>query len=203
MGFETYTRVLEEAVRELKEEEFKGLFEKESGFRAQQREAVVETDLSAFIPESYLQSEGERLAVYRRLYALSSAEQLEEVQNEMQDRFGKFPPEIQNLFGMVRLRLAAVKIGFRKLSVKGYQLEAEFPPESDTEFYEGGTFQNIMSLVPLMQKKSATLRQEGNTLRLRIQLPGIQNPEDKVTKSLLLLEQMLLTERVDGAGRTG
>ena len=203
MGFETYTRVLEDAVRELKEEEFKGLFERESGSRAQQREAAVETDLSAFIPESYLQSEGERLAVYRRLYALSSAEQLEEVQNEMQDRFGKFPPEIQNLFGMVRLRLAAVKIGFRKLSVKGYQLEAEFPPESDTEFYEGGTFQNIMSLVPLMQKKSATLRQEGNTLRLRIQLPGIQNPEDKVTKSLLLLEQMLLTERVDGAGRTG
>jgi transcription-repair coupling factor (superfamily II helicase) len=203
MGFETYTRVLEDAVRELKEEEFKGLFERESGFRAEQREAVVETDLSAFIPESYLQSEEERLAVYRRLYALSSPEQLEEVQNEMQDRFGRFPAEIQNLFGMVRLRLVAVRIGFRKLSVKGNQLEAEFPPESDTEFYEGGPFQNIMSMVPLMQKKSATLRQEGNTLRLRIQLPGIQNPEDTVTKSLLLLEQMHRTERVGGAGGTG
>jgi transcription-repair coupling factor (superfamily II helicase) len=202
MGFETYTRVLEDAVRELKEEEFKGLFERESGFRAQQREAVVETDLSAFIPESYLQSEGERLAVYRRLYALSSPEQLEEVQNEMQDRFGRFPAEIQNLFGMVRLRLAAVKIGFRKLSVKGNQLEAEFPPESDIEFYEGGTFQNIMSMVP-QQKKSATLRQEGNTLRLRIQLPGIQNPGDKVSKSLLLLEQMHRTEPVDGGAGTG
>jgi transcription-repair coupling factor (superfamily II helicase) len=194
MGFETYTRVLEDAVRELKEEEFKGLFEKESGFRAQQREAVVETDLSAFIPESYLQSEEERLAVYRRLYALSSNEQLEEVQNEMQDRFGRFPAEIQNLFGMVRLRLAAVRIGFRKLSVKGNQFEADFPPDSDTGFYEGGTFQRIMSMVPLMQKKSATLRQEGNTLRLRVQLTGIQNPGDKVTKSLLLLEQMHVTE---------
>ncbi len=194
MGFETYTRVLEDAVRELKEEEFKGLFEKESGFRAQQREAVVETDLSAFIPESYLQSEEERLAVYRRLYALSSNEQLEEVQNEMQDRFGRFPAEIQNLFGMVRLRLAAVRIGFRKLSVKGNQFEADFPPDSDTGFYEGGTFQKIMLMVPLMQKKSATLRQEGNTLRLRVQLTGIQNPGDKVTKSLLLLEQMHVTE---------
>ena len=194
MGFETYTRVLEEAVRELKEEEFKGLFEKESGSRAQQREAVVETDLDAFIPGSYLQSEEERLAVYRRLYALSSNEQLEEVRNEMQDRFGKFPAEIQNLFGMVRLRLAAVRIGFRKLSVKGNQLEADFPPDSDTGFYEGGSFQKIMSMIPLMQKKSATLRQEGNTLRLRIQIPGIQNPGDKVTKSLLLLEQMHVIE---------
>jgi IS1 family transposase len=49
-------------------------------------------------------------------------------------------------------------------------------------------------MVPLMQKKSATLRQEGNTLRLRVQLTGIQNPGDKVTKSLLLLEQMHVTE---------
>jgi transcription-repair coupling factor (superfamily II helicase) len=203
MGFETYTRVLEDAVRELKEEEFKGLFEKESGFRAQQRESVVETDLSAFIPETYLQSEEERLAVYRRLYALSSDEQLEEVQKEMQDRFGRFPAEIQNLFGMVRLRLAAVRIGFKKLTVKGSQLEADFPPESDTEFYEGGAFQSIMSMVPLMQKKSATLRQEGNTLRLRVLLPGIQNPGDKVTKSLLLLEQMHPTEPPEKPGATG
>ena len=203
MGFDTYTRVLEDAVRELKEDEFKGLFEKESGFRAQQREAVVETDLNAFIPESYLQSEEERLAVYRRLYALSGSEQLEEIQNEMQDRFGRFPPEIRNLFGMVRLRLAAVRIGFRKLSVKGTQLEADFPPESDTGFYEGGTFQKIMAMVPQMQKKSATLRQEGNILRLRIQLPAIQNPGDKVTKSLLLLEQMYYTEPSLGAKEAG
>jgi transcription-repair coupling factor (superfamily II helicase) len=203
MGFETYTRILEDAVRELKEEEFKGLFEKESVFRAHKREAVVETDLSTFIPESYLRSEEERLAVYRRLYALSSPEQLEEVQNEMQDRFGRFPAEIQNLFGMVRLRLAAAKIGFRKASVKGNQLETEFPPESDTEFYEGGTFQNIMSMVPLMKRKSATLRQEGDTLRLRIQLTEIQSPDDNITKSLHLLEQMHTTERVEGTAGIG
>jgi transcription-repair coupling factor (superfamily II helicase) len=197
MGFETYTRVLEDAVRELKEEEFKGLFEKESKFREREREAVVETDISTFIPESYLRSEEERLAVYRRLYALSSPEQLEEVQEEMQDRFGKFPEEIRNLFGMVRLRLAAARIGFRKVSVRGNQLEAEFPPESDTEFYEGGTFQNIMSMVPLMEKKSATLRQEANSLRLKVQLPGIRIPGDNITKSILLLEQMYRPEPQD------
>jgi transcription-repair coupling factor (superfamily II helicase) len=190
MGFETYTRVLEDAVRELKEEEFKGLFEKETAGRARQRESVVETDLSTFIPESYLRSEEERLAVYRRLYALSSPEQLEEVQAEMQDRFGRFPQETSNLFGMVRLRLAAAGVGFRKVSVRGNQLEAEFPPESDTEFYEGGTFQAIMSMIPLMKNKAATLRQEGTVLRLRIKLAGVQNPGDTIDESLLLLEQM-------------
>ncbi len=199
MGFETYTRVLEDAVRELKEEEFKGLFEKEAAVRAERRETVVETDLSTFIPESYLRSEEERLALYRRLYALSSPEQLEEVRDEMQDRFGRFPAETENLFGMVRLRLASARIGFKKVSVKGNQLEAEFPNESDTEFYEGGTFQNIMSMIPLMQKRVAALRQEGSTLRLHIQLPGIPGPGDNIEKSLRLLEQMYRTESPEGA----
>ena len=198
MGFETYTRVLEDAVRELKEEEFKGLFAKEVSFRAHERESVVETDLSTFIPEAYLRSEEERLALYRRLYALSSPEQLEEIQAEMQDRFGRLPAETENLFGMVRLRLAAVRIGFRKVAVKNNQLEAEFPPESDTEFYEGGTFQNIMLMIPLMQKKVATLRQEGSTLRLRIHLAGVEGPGDNIAKSLHLLEQMYRNERVGG-----
>jgi transcription-repair coupling factor (superfamily II helicase) len=200
MGFETYTRILEDAVRELKEEEFKGLFEKDTAYRAQQREAVVETDLSTFIPETYLRSEEERLALYRRLYALSSTEQLIEVQEEMQDRFGRFPEETRNLFGMVRLRLAAVKIGFRKVSVKGNQLEADFPPESEKDFYEGETFQNIMTQISQMQKKTATLRQEGNTLKFRVQLSGLQGGEDSIAKSLLLLEQLHRNDPKDWPG---
>lgn len=197
MGFETYTRILEDAVRELKDEEFKGLFEKETAYRAQQREVVVETDLSTFIPESYVHSEEERLALYRRLYALSSPEQLLEVQEEMQDRFGRFPEETQNLFGMVRLRLAAVRIGFRKVSVKGNQLEAEFPPESEKEFYEGETFQNIMTLVGQLQKKTVALRQESNVLKLRVQLSGLDSKEGGIEKSLLLLGKIQRNEPAD------
>ena len=201
MGFETYTRVLEDAVRELKEEEFKGLFERESGFRTREREAVVETDLSTFIPESYLRSEEERLAVYRRLYALSSPEQLEEVAGELQDRFGRFPAEVQNLFAMVRLRLAAARIGFRKVSVRGSRMEAEFPPQSDTEFYEGATFQNIMSMVPRMEQKNASLREDGNTLKLRIQIPAAQSPGENIRYSLLMLEQFLQDYGAEGGER--
>jgi len=197
MGFETYTRILEEAVRELKEEEFKGLFEKETAHRAQEREAVVETDLSTFIPESYVHSEEERLALYRRLYALSSPEQLLEVQEEMQDRFGRFPEETRNLFGMVRLRLAAARIGFKKVSVKGNQLEAEFPPESEKDFYEGETFQDIMALVGKLQKRTAALRQEGNVLKLRVQLSDMDGKEDNIEKSLLLLGKFQRNEPAD------
>ena len=147
--------------------------------------------------KSYVHSEEERLALYRRLYALSSPEQLLEVQEEMQDRFGRFPEETQNLFGMVRLRLAAARIGFRKVSVKGNQLEAEFPPESEKEFYEGETFQNIMTLVGQLQKKTVALRQEGNVLKLRVQLSGLDGKEGGIEKSLLLLGKIQRNEPAD------
>ena len=173
------------------------MFEKESGYRVQQREAVVETDLSTFIPETYLRSEEERLALYRKLYALSSPEQLLEVQEEMQDRFGRFPEETRNLFGMVRLRLAAARIGFRKVTVKGNQLEAEFPPESDKDFYEREQFQSIMNLVSQTQKKTAQLRQVGNVLKLTVQLSGLQGAEDNIAKSLNFLGQVQRNDPTD------
>jgi len=190
MGFETYTRILEDAVRELKEEEFSALFAKEAAFRPASREAVVETDLDAFIPEAYLRSDAERLAVYRRLYALSSPEQLEEVRAELEDRFGRFPREIHNLMDMVKLRLAAVRIGFRKIALSGDRLEAEFPPDSDVEFYEGETFNSIMSAIPRMKKESAVLHQEGKKLTLAVQLSRLELEGDRMAKSLQLLERI-------------
>ncbi|HUI10893.1 MAG TPA: transcription-repair coupling factor [Bacteroidota bacterium] len=188
MGFETYTRVLEEAVRELKEEEFAELPGPGGALPPAARETLVETDLDAFIPEAYMASDAERLAVYRRLYALSSPEQLEEVRAELEDRFGKFPVEIHNLMGMVNLRLAAARIGFRKVSLSGDALEAEFPPESDAGFYAGETFAHIMSTVPLLKKERAALRQEGKRLTLTVKLSQIEG--DRIASAIHLLEKI-------------
>ena len=190
MGFETYTRILEDAVRELKEEEFSALFAGEAALRPAARETVVETDLDAFIPEAYLKSDAERLAVYRRLYALSSPEQLEELRAELEDRFGRFPPEIRNLMAMVKLRLAAARIGFRKISLSGDTLEAEFPPDSDAAFYQGETFNTIMAGIPRMKKESAVLHQEGKKLTLAVRLSRIDIEGERIEKSIHLLEKI-------------
>jgi len=189
MGFETYTRILEDAVRELKEEEFAALFPGEAA-RPAQPETVVETDLDAFIPEAYLRSDAERLAVYRRMYALSNPEQLDEIRSELEDRFGRLPPELSNLMEIVRLRLAAARIGFRKVSLRGDTLEAEFPLESDTRFYEGETFNTIMSRIPRMKKESVVLRQEGKKLTLTVRLSTLEFQGQRTQKSLHLLEKI-------------
>jgi len=177
-------------VRELKEEEFSALFAGEAALRPAARETVVETDLDAFIPEAYLKSDAERLAVYRRLYALSSPEQLEELRAELEDRFGRFPPEIRNLMAMVKLRLAAARIGFRKISLSGDTLEAEFPPDSDAAFYQGETFNTIMAGIPRMKKESAVLHQEGKKLTLAVRLSRIDIEGERIEKSIHLLEKI-------------
>jgi transcription-repair coupling factor (superfamily II helicase) len=159
MGFETYTRILEEAVQELKEQEFQDLFADERRQTRLETDVVVEADFDAFIPGSYVQNDTERLAIYRRLYALQTEEQLRDVGEELKDRFGKHPEEVKNLLSVVSIRLIAAKIGVRKVTVSPRELEADFPPESDTRFYEGEAFQALMTVISRLKGKGSGLRQ--------------------------------------------
>jgi transcription-repair coupling factor (superfamily II helicase) len=194
MGFEAYTRILEEAVQELKQEEFKELFSEAQLKRKTEREAAVEADLDAFIPGSYVRGDADRLALYRRLYSLTTEEQLREVRDEMTDRFGKFPMEIENLFGMVRLRLVAAGIGFVKVTISEERLEAEFPLETDVAFYESETFQRIMASVGRYKRQGMGLLQSGKTLRLKAHLGPFSSPGERLLKAVELLQDLIATQ---------
>jgi len=165
MGFETYTRILEEAVQELKEQEFQDLFADERRPPRLESDVLVEADFDAFIPASYVRNDTERLAIYRRLYALTTEDQLREVGEELRDRFGKHPVEAENLFAVVSIRLIAAKIGFKKVTVSPGEAEADFPPESDTQFYGGEAFQSLMTVISRMKGSGAGLRQTGFALK--------------------------------------
>jgi transcription-repair coupling factor (superfamily II helicase) len=171
LGFETYTRILEEAVRELKEEEFQDLLKKGEQRRGTRRDTVVEPRFDALIPEDYVGAEMERLSIYRRLYMLTTQAQLDECAAELRDRFGRFPLPVEQLFGVVRLRLSASRSGFPKVGISETEMEIEFPPESDTEFYEAGRFQGMMYTIGGLKGKGVALRQHGSTLKLHILLP--------------------------------
>ncbi len=175
MGFETYTRILEEAVQELKEQEFQDLFANERRQPRRESEVVVDADFDAFIPAAYVHNDTERLAIYRRLYALQTEEQLHEVAEELKDRFGKHPAEVKNLSAVVSIRLVAAKLGFKKVTVSPREIEADFPPQSDTRFYEGEPFQSLMTVISRMKGKGAGLRQEGAALKFFAKLDPRDN----------------------------
>jgi transcription-repair coupling factor (superfamily II helicase) len=166
MGFEMYTRILEEAVAELKEQEFQDLFEKETRRRESKTQTLVEADFDVRIPETYIENDNERLAIYRRLFAVTTSEQLEEISAELTDRFGKHPEQVANLFSLVRVRLKTSKFGFRKVNISSDGVMIEFPPETETQFYEAESFQLLMTFISQKKNKRMALRQSGKTLVL-------------------------------------
>jgi len=146
MGFETYTRILEETVQELKDEEFRELFKDEVP-HVRKRDVIVEADVDALIPDSYLGNGTERMAMYRRLYGLVSEEQLREISDELRDRFGVLPPEVELLLGVIRIRLVGAQLGFVRVMINSTLVEAEFPEESDKAFYDSPEFQALMTAI--------------------------------------------------------
>jgi transcription-repair coupling factor (superfamily II helicase) len=185
MGFEMYTKILEEAVAELKDQEFREVFEKEVRRRETENQTLVEADVEVRIPDSYIENDNERLAVYRRLFAVMSDEQLAEISAELRDRFGQHPEEVENLLSLVRVRLKASALGFRKVSITRDAVVMEFPPESEQQFYEAESFQLLMSYIAQRKNKRIVLRQNGTTLTLT---HTFEQPADpfELTDSLLL-----------------
>jgi transcription-repair coupling factor (superfamily II helicase) len=170
MGFEMYERIVREAVEELRQEEFKEVSNVE--FRlSNSKEAVVESDIEALIPDLYIESDAERLDVYRRLYAAKEPGELQAMRTELRDRFGEFPEEVEHLIGLVELRLAASSIGMQKVSLRGDALTLTMPEHSDTAFYgtpdnTDSPFQRIMKLITGGKISNVQLKQEGKALLL-------------------------------------
>jgi len=161
MGFETYTRILDEAVREVKEEEFRDLFP-DVAQEPPSRHLEVDADLEALIPASYIASERERLTIYRRLHALTTPDQLEEVTQELRDRFGRLPEPVETLLGLIRVKFAAARLHVPKVHVGRDALRVQFPPESAKAFYESDDFQKIMTAIGRMRNAGVRVQQNAD-----------------------------------------
>ncbi len=184
MGFEMYERVVREAVEELKQEEFTEVFQKDASkfpTRASKSvETVIESDIEALIPDFYVESNSERLDIYRRLYRAVSDEELTAMRGELHDRFGEYPEEVEHLFLLVELRMAASRAGFQKVSLKGKRMSITLPDASDERFYGSPTgsdmagdgykaapFQRMMEKVSSGEMKDVYLKQVGKELTLQ------------------------------------
>ena len=174
MGFEMYERIVKEAVEELKQEEFKEILQKDLSSKEVfkfQRETIIEADIEAIIPDFYIESDSERLDIYRRLYSASDEKEIEKMREELQDRFGEYPVEVENLLQIVEVRICASRAGFPRIGLKGGMMSITLPPETDERFYgaPGDTnspFQIIMGKISNGEIKNVILKQEGKELML-------------------------------------
>ena len=148
LGFEMYHKVLDEAVQELKETDFKDLFAAD----LQNQELVVkdcqiETDLQILIPDTYISHITERLSIYNEIDRLATEEELNKFRRNLEDRFGKIPPEVVRLFKIVELRWKAEMLGFEKVTLKNNILKGFFVSTQQERFFASEKFGQILDFV--------------------------------------------------------
>lgn len=182
LGYDVYHKILDDAVKELKETEFKGLFETELSLHEEvgASDCQIETDLDILIPESYISSISERLFIYNEVDNIKDEETLNSFRNSMVDRFGKLPIEVENLFEIVRIRWMAESLGFEKLTIKDNIIKGYFVSSQQTAYYQSEKFGKIIDFVRLNPKK-VQLKQ----LKEKLQLIFTDISSLKIAKTII------------------
>jgi len=153
VGFETYIDIIEEAVAELKENEFKELFKDEESLKkisdsiikkTEYKSTILESDLNALIPKEYIENDTERLNIYKRLYEINETTKLIPLKEELTDRFGKFGSEVENLFKQIELKIIATDIGLEKITIRNNFLTLYFPQNKEHKIFESEFFTHII-----------------------------------------------------------
>lgn len=163
MGFDMYQKILSEAVRELKEQEFKELYDQESTHILLE-ETQIDTDLELLIPDDYVNQIEERLRLYQTLNALKTEEELQEFASELKDRFGALPETVLELLNSLRLRWKGRSMGFEKLVLKQRKFIAYFIADGDHPYFSSGEFQSL--LMGLKSVPNAQMKERNGKLSL-------------------------------------
>jgi transcription-repair coupling factor (superfamily II helicase) len=176
IGYDTYHKVLEEAINELKETEFRDVFEdelKKAGSPV--RFVQIDTDSEMHIPDTYVVSIQERLSLYTTLDALENEAQINDFAAELEDRFGPLPVQVEELFDGLRLRWIARKMGLERIVLKNGKMAAFFISNPTSLFYEQDFFQSFLQLVATQGKSlGITLKHELKSLRMHAE--KVKNP---------------------------
>lgn len=155
IGFETYQRILNEALLELKETSFKELYSSEQKEELEKQiqdqkfitDCHLDTDMELLFPDHYIDNISERVRLYRELDNIEQEENLLEFQNNLIDRFGKIPPQTAELINVVRLRWIAINLGIEKILLKGSRMVAYFISDQESAFYKSPVFSRILTYV--------------------------------------------------------
>ena len=150
VGYETYQKILDEAIMELKQTDFKELFKEElekkqgGGFVT---DVTIDTDIEMHIPDEYVSNTQERLNLYTRLDEIENEAGIQDFAANLTDRFGKIPPQVEELFDGLRLRWVAKEMSFERIVLKSNKLQCFFVGNPQSPFYETQQFQRIMKYV--------------------------------------------------------
>jgi len=186
LGYETYQKILIEAVQELKNDEFSDLYKNENKVDTGEfyvHDTNVESDLEVHFPASYIPSDSERILLYRELDAMEEERDIEQFRTKLQDRFGKIPEKGEELIRIVRLRRIARKLGIEKIVLKAGKMAIFMVSQTNSAYYQSEAFDKLIQFVQKNYKRTQ-LSEKNNRRSLTVQAI------DTVEEAVKVLEEM-------------
>ena len=180
MGFETYQKILAEAMEELGVETGLTSKNKKDSYVS---DCTIETDQLALIPDSYIDITAEKIRIYKELDSLSSDKELDNMKSRLEDRFGPLPEELSRLFDIVRIRHLGEKLGFEKIIIKNGVMIAFFISNPLSQYYRSDRFSKVLEGIT-MNPNVFELKQNDNRLRI------VSRNVDGIAKAYSLLKKL-------------
>jgi len=186
IGFETYQKILSEAVNELKNTEFKRLFKDDQIDESTKEETIIDSDLEILFPTTYIPSSIERLNLYQKLSIIENNEELELFKNQLIDRFGYLPIETVNLLESVKLKWIGKELGFRKIVLKNKKMLCYFIKDHKNNFFKQKTFDRIMQNINKVNDCKIQQLEKNGLKNLYVVFEKI----DSIDKALIYLNRL-------------
>ncbi len=177
MGFETYQKILQEAIDELKEKEFKDLYKSEKiDHQYYVKDIQIDTDLEILIPDDYINDTSERLSQYQELSKIKDEEKIENFKIKLQDRFGEIPIPTYELIETVKLKWGLKKIAIERAVIKNNQFVGYFINDKNNPFFNSPIFSSLISKIQTLNKIVLIKEKETKKgLRLLLIIDNIKN----------------------------
>jgi len=182
IGFDTYQKILNEAIEELKENEFKDLYQDDGTEKEYVKDITIDTDFELLFPDNYVNNITERLNLYTQLNNIKTQEELLKFETEIIDRFGELPKQVSDLLDSVRIKWIAVKVGLEKVVMKHGKLVGYFISDQKSQFYSSKDFTKVLQFVQ-NNPKLCKMKEKQTRVGLRLlitfdQIKTIQNALD-------------------------
>lgn len=188
IGFDTYQKILNEAIEELKENEFKDLYKGDTKEKEYVKDITIDSDFSLLFPDDYVNNITERLNLYTQLNNTKTETELENFEKQLIDRFGELPTQVIDLLNSVRIKWIATKLGLEKVVMKKGKLVGYFISNQQSTFYQSSNFTKVIQFIqanPKIVKMKEKQTRAG--LRLLLTFENINS----INKALLALKAIL------------
>ncbi len=187
IGFDTYQKIMNEAIEELKENEFKDLYPEQNDIDTKEyvKDIQIDADFELLFPDEYINNVSERLVLYNELGAVKDEAGLKEFERKLIDRFGPLPKQAIALLNSIRIKWIATKVGIEKLVLKQGKMIGYFVSDQQSDYYQSAKFRNVLNFV---QKQSSLCKmkekQTVNGLRLLLTFENVKS----IKRALELME---------------